>query len=207
MAGNACWPMLEDSVKPKIARACVREEGEKYGVYGDALLDSDDVVVHVADVVHVVEDERLLGVEAAGDDVFRVLATHSRALIQCQLLPQEFLVVCKLNHQGTVEGVLQPLREEEGNQVTQMETARRRTSTACNSMTSLPSRVQVELLSLLVRVEDQVQISTNHPLRPNGPVREEHSAAEPLVRFLSSHLLKTVNQLLSLMLTPFHSPA
>ena len=82
MAGNACWPMVEDSVKPKIARACVGGREERYGVHGDALLDADDVVIHIADVAHVVEDERLLRIEAACDDVFRVLTTHPRALFQ-----------------------------------------------------------------------------------------------------------------------------
>ena len=82
MAGNACWPMFEDSVKPKIARACVGGREERYGVHGDAFLDADDVVIHIADVAHVVEDERLLRIEAACDDVFRVLTTHPRALFQ-----------------------------------------------------------------------------------------------------------------------------
>ena len=42
-----------------MARAWVREPREWYGVDGDALLNADDVGVHLADVAHVVEDEGL----------------------------------------------------------------------------------------------------------------------------------------------------
>lgn len=55
--------MLESSEKPKMARAWVREPREWYGVDGDALLNADDVGVHLADVAHVVEDEGLDGTE------------------------------------------------------------------------------------------------------------------------------------------------
>lgn len=51
--------MLESSENPKMARACVRDPRGSYGVDGDALLDADDVGVHLADVAHVVEDEGL----------------------------------------------------------------------------------------------------------------------------------------------------
>ena len=53
--------MLESSENPKMARACVRDPRGSYGVDGDALLDADDVGVHLADVAHVVEDEGLRG--------------------------------------------------------------------------------------------------------------------------------------------------
>ena len=46
-----------------MARAWVREPREWYGVDGDALLNADDVGVHLADVAHVVEDEGLDGTE------------------------------------------------------------------------------------------------------------------------------------------------
>ena len=61
IAGNACWPMFESSENPKIARAWVGVPRGSYGVDGDALLDADDVGVHLADVAHVVEDEGLRG--------------------------------------------------------------------------------------------------------------------------------------------------
>lgn len=50
-----------------MARAWVREPREWYGVDGDALLDADDVGVHLADVAHVVEDEGLDGTEKKGN--------------------------------------------------------------------------------------------------------------------------------------------
>ena len=59
----------------------------------------------------------LLGVEAAGDDVLGVLVAHVDALFERHLLPQELLVVGQLDDQRTVEGLLQPLGEEEGDQV------------------------------------------------------------------------------------------
>ena len=206
MAGNACWPMFEDSVKPKIARACVGGREERYGVHGDALLDANHVAVQLAHVTHIAENEGLrvrsrkkehsLGIEPAGDDVLRVLATHLHALIQSQRLPQELLVVRQLDHQGALEHVLQPLGEEEGNQVTQMKTARRRTSAHYALQYALPSRVEIELLSLLVRVQDQVEISMRHPASRRIPVAEEHSTAHPLVHLVARYLLKTRSQLL-----------
>ena len=91
----------------------------------------------------------LLRVESASDDVLRVFVAHMNTLVQRELLPQEFLVVGQLDHQGAIEHLLQPLGEEKRNEMAEMETAGRRTS----------SRVKVKLLSLFVRVQNQVEIS------------------------------------------------
>ena len=90
-----------------------------------------------------------LGVESAGNDVLRVVDAHLPTLVERELLPQELLVVGQLDHQGAVEHVLQPLGEEEGDQMPEMQTSRRGAS----------SHVEIEFLSLLVRVENQIQVS------------------------------------------------
>lgn len=59
-------------------------------------------------VVEVGEDEGLVDVETAGDDVLGVLHGELVALLQRQVLPQVLLIVRHLDHQGDVEHVLQP---------------------------------------------------------------------------------------------------
>ena len=99
-AGKACLPMLTESSKPKMPLTWLYVTGRGVNHYyegvdhyhegadlvvRDGLLDLEDVRVHVADVVEVGEDERARDVEAARDDVLRVLeacaaGSHSSAL-------------------------------------------------------------------------------------------------------------------------------
>lgn len=129
-----------------------------------------------------------LGVEAAGNDVLRVVDAHLATLVERQLLPQELLVVGQLDHEGAVEHVLQPLGEEEGDQMAEMQAARRGTS----------ARVEVEFLALFVGVENQIQVSKGISDFDAWtlPVREKQSTTQPTVNRLSGHLFKAINQFL-----------
>ena len=74
------------------ARLGVMDGRSGNGVDGDALLDAKNISVQFAHVTHVAEDEGLcvmwgvgedlLGIEAAGNDVLRVLTTHLDAIVQ-----------------------------------------------------------------------------------------------------------------------------
>ena len=75
----------------------VEAEDALHLVVRHRLLDLEDVRVHVADVVEVGEDERPRDVEAARDDVLRVLEAEAVALLELQVLPQELLVVGHLD--------------------------------------------------------------------------------------------------------------
>jgi hypothetical protein len=59
-------------------------------------------------IVEVGEQEGLVRVEPAGDDVTRVLQCVSMTILQRQILPQILLIISHLNHQGDVKHVLQP---------------------------------------------------------------------------------------------------
>jgi len=53
-------------------------------VHGDALLHANNVLIEgAAHVVEVAEDERFLGIKAAGDDVFHILAEHTLSVCVC----------------------------------------------------------------------------------------------------------------------------
>jgi hypothetical protein len=62
---------------------------------------------------------------------------------------KELLVVRELNHQRHIESVLKPFGEDEGNQVSDVQSIRRWSS----------SGVQEERLALLVAIENRSQIS------------------------------------------------
>lgn len=49
-------------------------------------------------VVAIGEDERLFRIEADGDDVAGVLERHLMHLRQCEIFPNELLVIRQLNH-------------------------------------------------------------------------------------------------------------
>lgn len=65
-------------------------------------------IICLPHVVKVREDERLVDIEATGNDVFGVLHGKAVALFYCQILPQVFFIVGQLNHQRHVKYVLQP---------------------------------------------------------------------------------------------------
>lgn len=61
IAGNACCPMLEDSVKPKMARAWTwQSDINSYSIDSNTLLNTNNIPVHFTDITHIAEDEGLL---------------------------------------------------------------------------------------------------------------------------------------------------
>lgn len=133
-------------------------------IVGDASLELADVHVHVAHVLSVVEDEGLVEVETAGDDVLGVLDPESLVLLNRELLlVEELLVVSQLNHHRHVESFLQPPREDEWHQMAQMHHVVRRAT----------SRVEVKGFALLVLRKNDIEV----------PVREEDASLEELVGF------------------------
>lgn len=87
-----------------------------------------------------------------------------------------------------MEHVLQPLGEEKGDQMAEMQAARRRAS----------ARVEIEFLALFVGVENQIQVSKGISDFDAWtlPVREKQSTTQPTVSRLSSHPFKAFYQFL-----------
>ena len=87
------------------------------------LLESADVRVHVPDVLTVDENEGILRIETYGDYVLNVLISQFCELSDVfPLSPEEvFLVICNLDHQWHIEGILQVLVEDERDHVTQVQ--------------------------------------------------------------------------------------
>ena len=83
-----------------------------------------DTVHGSSDVLKVAEDERLPHVKAAGDDVLAVLTRQPACLLCGQPLPEALLIIGQLHHERALEGILEPLREHEWDQVTQVKRLR-----------------------------------------------------------------------------------
>ena len=128
-------------------------------------------------VLYIGEDEGLFGIEPKGNDLLDVALSHLNRLVQRQLWPVQVLfIISDLDDARNVEHLLQPLSHDEGNRVSHMKRLRRRS----------PAGVQVEGDSLLVGVEDLVQL----------PVAEEDASADQSVHGSANDTLHPLNQLL-----------
>lgn len=96
------------------------------------------------------------------------------ALFQFHIFEKKFLIISELNDQGTVKGILQPFRELERNQMSQVKSFTRGSS----------SRVEVELGLRLIQVKDEVEI----------PMREEDASADEAMTLLPRDLLDARHQ-------------
>lgn len=87
-----------------------------------------------------------------------------------------------------MEHVLKPFGEVKGDQMAEMQAARRRAS----------ARVEIEFLALFVGVENQIQVSKGISDFDAWalPVREKQSTTQPTVSRLSSHPFKAFYQFL-----------
>mmetsp|Transcript_10997 Transcript_10997/g.41053 ORF Transcript_10997/g.41053 Transcript_10997/m.41053 type:complete len:432 (+) Transcript_10997:2819-4114(+) len=117
---------------------------------GHPLLNVHDDRIHGGDVVQVAEDECLALVKTACNDVLRIEVGQLVASVQGQvLLEKELLIIRQLDDQGHVEGLLQVLREMEGNQVPEVQRLAGGT----------PAGVQVELLPTFVQVKQLSKVA------------------------------------------------
>ena len=116
-------------------------------------LHAEHVGVQVLDVLNVAENECLFRVKSKCNDVLDVVEAHANGAfgtIKVELRTvDKLLVICNLDDQRHVEGVLQVLGEDEGDAVTEME----------GLSTRAAASVEVKRLSLLVSVEDLSKIS------------------------------------------------
>lgn len=85
------------------------------------LLDPGDEGVHRPHVRVVVKDKGLARVEPQGDNVLGVFACKAHGVFLRKAFPQEFLVVRELDGELHVEGLLEPLGEDEGDEVPKVE--------------------------------------------------------------------------------------
>ena len=65
-------------------------------------------------IIEVGEDECLIDIKATGNDVFGILHCIVVTFLQCQVLPQVFLIVSQLDDEGDVKHILQPPRTRQG---------------------------------------------------------------------------------------------
>lgn len=154
-------------------------------------------------VVEVGEDERLVRLKAAGDDVARVLKAVAVHLLELEvLLEVELLVVGELDHERAVEDILQPAgtqsaerhrvanarSELERQQMPEMHAAAARTAAG----------IEEERLAGLVAVEDEVQVAeaiSASRRNADAPVREDDAAANETMRFAAGQALEAGDQL------------
>jgi hypothetical protein len=116
------------------------------------LLNLADILIEDAtNIVSVPEDEGLVNVKPASQNVFYVFDGLLGVLLKTSLITLEevFLIISDLNDQGNVECILQVLGEEKGEQMTKMQPISRRAS----------SSVEVEGLATLIVVQDELKIS------------------------------------------------
>jgi hypothetical protein len=147
-------------------RALIESKDSLKLVKGNAFLDLDHILVQIADVLAVSEDEGLLRVEAESDDVFDVahgvLLNFLKSVV---LSEQELLIISYLNDEGHIKSLLQVGSENHRNRVSQVHGLIRGAS---------PS-VQIKELPLLVEVQDLVQVT----------VAEEDVPSQEPVKLLS----------------------
>jgi len=119
----------------------------------DVFLDTNDIRVHMLNVVNIWEDEGLFRVEAESKNVFDIVFSHldgTFGTIKLNLrLVDILLIVGDLNDEGHVEDALQPLSEDEGDAMAHVKCVSRWTTT----------RVQVEGLAVFVCIEDLLDVS------------------------------------------------
>lgn len=146
----------------------------------DMFLELDDVGVQFFNVVNVGEDESFFGIEPKRENIFDVVLAHLigtlRPVQLNLLLVQVLLIVRDLDHQRHIEGLLEPLRENEGHTVTHVECVSRGTS----------ARVEEKGLLLLVSVQNLVKVT----------LAEENAATNKSVRFFACETLHTINLIL-----------
>ena len=104
------------------AAAAVEAEDALHLIERHVFHDVHHVLVEfAADGGEVGEDERLLHVKPEGDDVLGVFDGELLRLCQLEILPEEFFVIRELDDERHVERLLQPLGEQERNQVAEVE--------------------------------------------------------------------------------------
>ena len=90
----------------------------------DVFLHSDDVGIKFFDVFNVAKDKGLLWVETKSDDIFNVAQTHCNCAFwsfELKLWAVDvLLIICDLDHNGYIEGLLQILAHNERNGVTEV---------------------------------------------------------------------------------------
>mmetsp|Transcript_19534 Transcript_19534/g.36410 ORF Transcript_19534/g.36410 Transcript_19534/m.36410 type:complete len:307 (-) Transcript_19534:576-1496(-) len=144
-------------------------------VVSHQFLNLQDRWVHVLNVVQIRENKSLLHVKSARNDVFSILISQSMAVFQLHIgLEQELLIIGQLNHQRTVKGVLQPLREVKGNGVTKMQ---------CFAAGPSAS-VEVKLLAFLIHVQQLLQVA----------MREEDVTSQEAVSLVAGDSLHALNE-------------
>ena len=137
--------------------AAIKAEDPLHLIERHVLHDVDHVLVELAaDGTKVREDEGLLHVESQSDDVLGVLHREPLRVGQLEIFPEELFVVGQLDDERYVERLLQPLGEQERDQVTEVKASRR----------AAPS-VQVEWLALLGKV---VFVQVLYVLQVNVPL-------------------------------------
>jgi len=71
------------------------------------LLNFDDIWVHGADVLRVVEDERPLWVESKGNDILDIIPRHVECFFpSLAFIKQVFLIISDLYDKGYIENSL-----------------------------------------------------------------------------------------------------
>ena len=157
--------------------AVVETENTLHLVVRHTLLDLDNVLVEGRTLAHeseVGEDEGFFNVESKRNDVLDVLPGQAHRLLLLQILPQELLVVRQLDDQGHVEGLLQPLGEEEGYEVAKVH----------GVTAGASASVKEELFPFLNLVQDETKV----------PVREEDSSPEKVMWRFPGHTFQSFQQ-------------
>lgn len=120
--------------------------------------------------VEIGENERLPYVKSQSNDVFSILPGQSHCFLHLEIFPQSLLVVSQLNHQRHVESLLEPLGDDEGNQVAQVHGLWGRS----------PASVQIERLPLFLERENRVEI----------PMGEEDPSSQEMMTWFSCDFLE-----------------
>lgn len=88
-------------------------------------LDTENILVHMADVIAVRKDEGLFGVETKGQNVLDIILAHlERTFGSVKInfrLVNVFLIISDLNDKRNIEDPLQPLCENKWDAMTHVE--------------------------------------------------------------------------------------
>lgn len=137
----------------------------------NASLKFADVFVHGSHIVAVEEEEGLVQIETAGENILGIFEAEAAVIIKCVvcLLMEKFLVIAEHDDDRHLEGILEVLSEKERHQMAHMHAVRGGPSAG----------VDVEWLFVLVGSQEFVDV----------PVGEENvSAQEPMSWFSSKGL-------------------
>lgn len=131
--------------------AVVKSKRASYLVEGNQLAELPHVHEDVSTgVLQIAVDERLLLIEATGNDVLCILQPKLVRLLEGELLlEQGLLIVRQHDDQRYIEDILQPSCELERDRVTEVEGAARGTTTG----------VQEEGFAVLVLVQDEIEVT------------------------------------------------